>query len=1119
MKSSKYHTKWLIVFLVFIVLVSGSASALTEDFTAFAGKKDLNVCSCDFKTDTLTVQNTGDITSNFMVSTSGEADDWVDVAPQTFTLDPGEVKQVDQFVKVPCGEEGEFELNTTVKTLFDLEKSLQQTVKVQNCQNIQIIPKFSGIQTECPCTPVQYSFDVVNTGNHVETYEISVEPFSDAITLSTDLLILEPGEKQTVDVFINLECGQYGEKVFTFNALAKGTGMLGQTDFVLDIQKCYDYDLIVGTEYGVCQGIPNIIPFTIDNKAQIANEFALDVQEADWAYPENVSISAWGGEAVDSNIILVPPIEDEGQYTIGLESISTRGEEQKLAEIMLETEKCYDYVLTPEEDAFESTVCQSKDHKFTLTNIGSRETTYFIELEGFDWLTTTTEPIVLQPGESAELAVKGDTPCDAVPGKYAENIYVTMLETNQTYLEEKTFNIHTKEEAFLPEIEFDDMNIGFEGGETEVKIRNAGFETAKYDFSLVASDWITLDTDSVELAPGEESTFMLQAYPAEGVLADTYAAELITKVADESVEYSIGFNVNLKQEVGTPLWVILSVAGGVLAILIIVIIILVILSRRKKIPKKGIEKAEEEKKEKRKVVTIDKREYSKRKKEDKKTKLWPIILILAIAIVVAGGLYYAFTTGLIGGETGNTGGVAEENASESTQTTAQETSVTEEPKGISPDIVLTEEDIDESLITIDRSSVPGEGDVLEVTEDMAEIDLEMNIKNPTDRKATFEVASQEDSWIQFDKSKLTVLPESTKTINVKITPDFDTLDNNDYSVDMDATLKGKKINYTESLSFTITKNKEMLKNLLAYWLWVVAGIVALLAILLVIGLVSRKTEEKKEKKEKKEKSVKEKKADKKKNKTNKQKSKKAIWLWILSGVVGLIIILALGFWAYNTFMPAADKTVEEVNLDLTQEAPAENTSVTEEKITEDDLNESLITIDRSSVPGEGNILKFELPEYILPLSIKNPTDRKARFHVSTDNESWVSFNQYSIIVEPESAKTVDMTITPDMKALKESNYMITINTMLEGKKIDYEEELSFVIKENNDFGLALWMYALAGLVLLGLVILVVELVKRKKKSNIGKNKPKKSRKKEKDIADINKELTALRKKTLLKINR
>ncbi len=1118
MKSSKYHTKWLIVLLAFIVLVSGSASALTEDFTAFAGKKDLNVCSCDFKTDTLTVQNTGDITSNFMISTSGEADDWVDVAPQTFTLEPGEVKQVDQFVKVPCGKEGEFELNTTVKTLFDLEKSLQQTVKVQNCQNVQIIPKFSGIQTECPCTPVQYSFDVLNTGNHVETYEISVEPFSDAITLSTDFLILEPGEKQTVDVFINLECGQYGEKVFTFNALAKGTGILGQTDFMLDIQKCYDYDLIVGTEYGVCQGIPNIIPFTIDNKAQIANEFALDVQEADWAYPENASISAWGGEAVDSNIILIPPIEDEGQYTIGLESISARGEEQKLVEIMLETEKCYDYVLTPADGAFESAVCQSKDHKFTLTNIGSRETTYFIELDGFDWLTTTTEPIVLQPGGSVDLIVKGDTPCDAVPGEYAENIYVTMAETNQTYLEEKTFNIHTKEEAFLPEIEFDDMNIGFEGGETEVKIRNAGFETARYDFSLVASDWITLDTNSVELAPGEESTFMLQAYPTEDVLADTYAAELITKVADEGVEYSIGFLVDLKQDIGTPLWIIIAVAGGVLAVLIIGIIILVILTKKKKKPKKG-EEADEDKKEEKKVVTIDKREYSKRKKEEKKTKLWPIILILAIAIVVAGGLYYAFTTGLIGGETGNTGGVAEENASEGAQTTAQETSVAEEPEDVSPDIVLTEEDIDESLITIDRSSVPGEGDVIEVTEDMAEIDLEMSIKNPTDRKATFEVASQADSWIQFEKSKLTVLPESTKTINVKITPDFRTLDNNDYSVDMDATLEGKKINYTESLSFTITKNKEMLKDLLAYWPWVIAGIVTLLAILLVIGLVSRKTEEKKEKKEKKEKPLKEKKSDKKEDKTKKQKGKKAIWPWILSGVVGLIIILALGFWAYNTFMPAADNTVEDVNLNLMEEAPAENMSVTEEKITEDDLNESLITIDRSSVPGEGNILKFELEEYILPLSIKNPTDRKARFQVSTENESWVSFDHYNIIVEPESSKTVDMTITPDMDALKESDYMITINTMLEGKKIDYEEELSFVVKDNNDFRLALWMYAVVGLVFLGLAILVVEIVKRKKKSPAGKKKSKTSRKKEKDIADINKELAALRKKTVLKINK
>ncbi|MBW2967761.1 hypothetical protein KY362_04700, partial [Candidatus Woesearchaeota archaeon] len=210
MNSGKSIPNLIVLLMTVLILAATAATALTEDFTAFANSKEVPVCACDLRTDQITVQNTGDITSTFMVIPNGEAGTFTDLAPQTFILQPGEAKQVERFIKVPCSARGDYTLNTTVKTLFDTEKFLIQTLEVDNCDNVQIIPRFSGVATECPCTPVQYSFDVVNTGNHIETYEISVEPYSDAISLSTDLIILEPGEKQEIIVFINLACGEYG---------------------------------------------------------------------------------------------------------------------------------------------------------------------------------------------------------------------------------------------------------------------------------------------------------------------------------------------------------------------------------------------------------------------------------------------------------------------------------------------------------------------------------------------------------------------------------------------------------------------------------------------------------------------------------------------------------------------------------------------------------------------------------------------------------------------------------------------------------------------------------------------------------------------------------------------
>jgi cytoskeletal protein RodZ len=1033
---------------------------------------------------------------------SGEAAEWANIAPQSFFLEPGEVKQIDQFINVPCRKKGEFLLNTTIKTLFDLEKTLEQNVKISNCANVQIIPLFSGAQQECPCTPVQYGFEVANTGNHVEMYEISVEPYSEAITLSTDFLVLEPGERETIDVFINLACGEYGERIFTFNAFAKGTGILGQTDFVLDIDKCYEYEVVVGTEYGICQGVPNIIPISVDNQADIANEYFLNVEGAEWAHVENETVAAWGGEVVDSNILLFPPVEDEGLYTITLESLSVRGEEQRVHEILLESEKCYDYQLIETEGVFEAVECKAKDHVFVLKNIGSRAASYYIDLEGFDWLTTTAsiEPVVLAPGEEAEVVMSGQTPCD-VFGEFLENVYVTIDEVNQTYVEEKVITIYAKEEAYLPQVEFEDLKIGYEGGETEIQITNTGFQTATYDLSLFASDWITIDTSSVLLGPGQNATVMLQAYPTEDVWQDVYAGELIVSVAGEGVEYSLDFLVELKQEYGTPLWIILTAGGAVLLLLIAIIVLAILLSKKKK-PKKKEEK--EEKKPEKTLITIDKREYAKKKKEEKKTPIWPVFLIIAIALLLGAGAYYAVSSGMI-----------DLDRNETVEEVAEpEPEPIPEPEEV-PSGVLTKDDIQESLITIDRSGVAGEGNVLLITNE-TEINLPLSIKNPTDRKAKFTVNTPEEGWVQFEHDTILVLPDSIKIINVKIIPDLEALEKNDYAVTINTTLEGKKIFYEETLDFVLSKKRSWLED---FWPWIAAGLVALALIIAIIILSSKKKPFKKA--AKKEKKAVDKEKPKKATKT-KLKKEGLGWGAIVAGIVGIIILIALGIWAYNTFIPTDSEEIEQVDVVPDETEETEETQETEEKLTEDDIEESLITIDRNAVPGSGTVLEVDAEEYILPLSIKNPTDRKARFEVSTNNESWIVFDHYIILVEPESIKEVEMKLVPDMDALKESDYVVTINTRLEGKKIDYKEELAFVVKEKKSFGIGFWAYALAGIVLLGLIILAAELLKHRKAAPAKKKKVKKVKKivsKDKNIADINKELAVLRKKTVLKLKK
>jgi len=295
---------WTVIILTLLFIGSAiSASALQEDFNAYSAKETINACACDLVQDSLFVQNAGQITSTYFLQKGGEAADWSTHAPDAFYLEQGERKEIKNFVNVPCYARGDYELTTKVKTLFDLEKTLTQTVHVDNCANVQLVQK-SFTQETCPCSPVTYEFEITNTGQHTESYRINVTPFDDSASVSDPILVLEPGQSHTVYAFLSLPCDINGQQEFTLNALAEGTGILGELDFNLMIDSCYDFRLEPEDEYNICANVPNAVTVPITNIVDIANRYTLSVEGPMWAYVQNETAFAWGKQQTAATLMV-----------------------------------------------------------------------------------------------------------------------------------------------------------------------------------------------------------------------------------------------------------------------------------------------------------------------------------------------------------------------------------------------------------------------------------------------------------------------------------------------------------------------------------------------------------------------------------------------------------------------------------------------------------------------------------------------------------------------------------------------------------------------------------------------------------------------------------------------
>jgi len=335
-------------------------------------------------------------------------------------------------------------------------------------------------------------------------------------------------------------------------------------------------------------------------------------------------LSAAGGERKDAELLLVPPLEDEGVYQMSVQTISSRGEEVREKEITLVSEKCYDYEIFGED--LVGIKCKERTAQLDIKNIGARRTSYWLELEGPEWVQLQDTKVSLEGGEESVILFDIDAPCETEFEEYGNTLFITIEEVNETYSQEHNIVLVPREDAFLPDMDTTTLTVGYEGGAGDIEITNTGLLWARYDLGFVGPDWVSVAPEYIELGAGETGYITLGAYPTNETPADGYKVDLVATVQDESIEYSTSVLLEVEKEKTLSekirenmLWLII---GGSLILLLLIILIVVIVVKKagKKEPKKkpvvGAKPVEEKKPEK-KAITIEKKEYSKPKKEKK----------------------------------------------------------------------------------------------------------------------------------------------------------------------------------------------------------------------------------------------------------------------------------------------------------------------------------------------------------------------------------------------------------------------------------------------------------------------------------------------------------------------
>ncbi len=417
-----------------------------EDFQ-FTEPEDINVYECmTSEASIITITNTGDISSDYTLGVDGSAARFVSLGPVHFTLEPSQSQDILTYFSVPCGRKGKYDLEIHINTALNFKKILKQNIIVKKPENIELIPIDYSKKIK-PCSTASYQFNLKNTGDFEETYSLKFEKLFGLYTnVSFNNVILGPDQEIPLYIYVTPPCNFYGNYTIPFSVKTLNTKLYAKTFVYLIIDRAYDYSLKLGdigidefTEhdegeiYSLCTNSKEVIPIKLKNNADFTNNYNIDLKAPKWVklLDKKVKLNKSKEKIVQLNI---NTSNIEGDFNAVIYVISELGDMQKIENITLSVENCYEpYISTL--DNTKKFVLDYNPVKVPLNieNKGTKTAKYDIFLDAEDWLSIENPSLSVGPGKTETINIIS-TPTNTTPrGTYKADMQIKVSGTNVVY--------------------------------------------------------------------------------------------------------------------------------------------------------------------------------------------------------------------------------------------------------------------------------------------------------------------------------------------------------------------------------------------------------------------------------------------------------------------------------------------------------------------------------------------------------------------------------------------------------------------------------------------------------------------------------------------------------------
>jgi Na+-transporting methylmalonyl-CoA/oxaloacetate decarboxylase gamma subunit len=1005
--SNKKINVFFIIMLAFFVACLAPAMAFSEDFSLEYQKQQISACSCGLTADSYVIRNTGDVTSTYQFFKDGSAAQYSTFSENFFSLEPGQSKDITNYINLPCDYPANYNEKINVSTIFGVSKTFEQEISAGKCTNFEIIP-IETVQSSCPCSPVKYDIFVKNSGSYDEVFTVTVPENTEYAALSEKSFTIAPNENKTVSVYFNFPCSVYGDKNLYVEIEAQRSDYIATVPLKLKIGDCYDYNINSNSQFTVCEGEAINSLIEIKNSAEFSNTFTLETSQK-YAKIENNSIALPPNQSGSTNLLVDAFGLSAGNYSFKIISSAEKGNFQKELPADVNVEKCRDFIMEITSPKTEMIASKNYDYELYIENTGTKPGNFNIKVEGPGWLLLEKNRTSLAAGETGKVLLKANIPADFVGADFAR---ITVDEDFISDSQRLVIKAKTVDEAYLADIKIINDKIAYDFSDVNFSIDNNGVETATYNLALEGPEWMSLPQNAVTLAPGESALVPIRTSPTNETPEGTYEAIITATVADAGIAYSSTFNIALSSApwymkafyLIAPFflsyWLYIVIVMAAIVILIFLIWLIKALAKRaaenRKI-KKEIESTKVVVEEPviskyqakfqpfvtPSIIPEETPRFQIPEMKEKRQINWARIFGIIFLLLVIGGI---IALALI-----NWGAIAGVFAGLTNHTTQQPTG----PSDTTPSENYSPE------LEINRSTgVEGEGNVVYVRGEGL-LDIPVTIKNRAPAKVIYTINNVNASWISTDKRIIALDINSSETMHllVNTTPD---LPDGTYQISLGLNINEQDLKYSEKIELRIEREKPTFEKYLPY---IIAGVVVAILLILIIALTRKSRFD-----------VKHEKSDIEIVRVR-DTEKKGIFGKIIIILIILAIIAGTSYYVYN--LPKDNTGAEyDENLDL---GSTENQT---------------IGIDM----GLGD-------QVVIPFIFSNGFEESASYRIDSSAE-WIASTSSRFSLEQGETAYVNITAFPDNTA-QEGIYQATIDVDISERDIEYTKTIVFNLKDRS----------------------------------------------------------------------